>query len=67
MDKFAVVFEHTKSNGKAIRVGMVGTNDAGLTLEFAADKETVIDMEVKAIGSDDSGTLVVIEEETATA
>ena len=64
MDRFAVVFEHTKTNGKAIRVGLVGTNEAGLTLEFAADKETVIDMEVKAIGSDDNGTLVVIEEET---
>ena len=63
MDKFAVVFEHTKSDGKAIRVGMVGTNDAGLTLEFASDKETVVDAEIKAMGYDDNGTLVVIEEE----
>lgn len=63
MDKFAVVFEHTKSDGKTIRVGMVGTNDAGLTLEFASDKETVVDAEIKAMGHDDSGTLVVIEEE----
>lgn len=63
MEKFAVVFEHTKSDGKAIRVGMVGTNDAGLTLEFASDKETVVDAEIKAIGYDDNGTLVVIEEE----
>lgn len=63
MEKFAVVFEHTKSDGKAIRVGMVGTNDAGLTLEFASDKETVVDAEIKAMGYDDNGTLVVIEEE----
>lgn len=63
MEKFAVVFEHTKSDGKAIRVGMVGTNDAGLTLEFASDKETVVDAEIKAMGHDDNGTLVVIEEE----
>lgn len=63
MDKFAVVFEHTKSDGKTIRVGMVGTNDAGLTLEFASDKETIVDAEIKAMGHDDSGTLVVIEEE----
>lgn len=63
MEKFAVVFEHTKSDGKTIRVGMVGTNDAGLTLEFASDKETVVDAEIKAMGHDDSGTLVVIEEE----
>ena len=42
---------------------MVGTNDAGLTLEFASDKETVVDAEIKAMGHDDSGTLVVIEED----
>lgn len=63
MEQFAVVFEHTKTDGKAIRVGLVGTNEAGLSLTFAADKETVVDAEFKAIGHDDAGTLVIIEED----
>lgn len=63
MTKYAVVFVHTKSDGKAIRIGMIATNDAGLSLSFAADKETVVDAEFKATGCDDNGTLVIIEED----
>lgn len=67
MEQFAVVFVHTKSDGKTVSVGIVGTNEAGLSLSFAADKETVVDAEFKAIGHDDNGTLVIIEEEVASA
>lgn len=67
MEQFAVVFVHTKSDGKDIRVGIVGTNEAGLSLAFTADKETVVDAEFKAIGHDDNGTLVIIEEDLQTA
>lgn len=63
MDEFAVVFEHDKSSGGAIRVGLVGTSDAGLSLTFAADKEAVVDAEFRAIGHDEGGTLVIIEED----
>ena len=66
MEQFAVVFVHKKSDGEDIRVGIVGTNEAGLSLTFAADKETVVDAEFKAIGSDDNGTLVIIEEDLPT-
>ena len=67
MEQFAVVFVHTKTDGKDIRVGIVGTNEAGLSLAFTADKETVVDAEFKAIGHDDNGTLVIIEEDLQTA
>lgn len=66
MDEFAIVFEHIGTGDRAgqnIRVGLVGTNDAGLTLAFAADKETVVDAEFHALGHDALGTLVIIEED----
>lgn len=64
-EEFCVVFEHTKSDGKAVRIGLVGTNEAGLELTFAPDKETVVDAEFRAIGSDEDGTLAIIEEDIA--
>ncbi len=67
MEQFAVVFVHTKTDGCAIRVGVIGTNEAGLSLSFAADKETVVDAEFRAIGSDENGTLVIIEEDLPNA
>lgn len=69
MDMFVVVFEHVGTGERAgsnIRVGMVGTNDSGLSLAFATDKETVVDAEFHAISHDDAGTLVIIEEDIAT-
>lgn len=67
MQQFAVVFVHTKSDGEDIRIGIVGTNEAGLSLAFAADKETVVDAEFKATGCDANGTLVIIEEDLPAA
>lgn len=63
MDEMVVVFEHKKKDGTVIRVGMVATNDAGITLAFQPDKETVVDAEFHSIGCDDQGTLVIIEED----
>ncbi|MEG2858065.1 MAG: hypothetical protein RR994_05550, partial [Clostridia bacterium] len=70
MDEFAIVFEHIGTGDRArqnIRVGLVGTNDAGLTLAFAADKETIVDAEFHALGHDTLGTLVIIEEDIPAA
>ena len=66
LKRFAVCFEYTDDEtGEIIRVGMVATNTAGLTLAFAKDKETVVDVEFQATSNGVDTTLVVIEESTA--
>ena len=68
IDKVALAFVHTKSDGKKITVSMIATNDGGLSIGFKTDEATQIDAEFVAVaGSDNNGTLVIIEEETATA
>ena len=63
MDEYLVVFCHEFRNKNKIYVGMAATNDAGLTLAFQPDKETVIDAEFRAISNDDGGCILIIEEE----
>ena len=48
---------------------IVGQNQAGFSLAFAKDKETVIDAEFKALAQDDEGTLIkyIEEDQTITA
>ena len=46
-----------------IRVTIVGNNQAGFSLAFAKDKETVIDAEFKAMPLDTDGTKIIYEEE----
>lgn len=48
-------------NGKT-RLTIAGTNQAGLTLAFAKDKETVINAEFLADPLDSEGTLVIYQE-----
>ena len=56
-------FVHEDPEGD-IRLTIVGRNEAGFTLTFAKDKETVIDAEFKAQAKIDSdGTLIVYKEE----
>ena len=50
------------ADGKT-RVTVVGNNQAGFTMAFAVDKETVIDAEIKAMPCDGQGTLVIYDEE----
>lgn len=58
-------FVHEDPEGD-IRLTIVGRNEAGFTLTFAKDKETVIDAEFKAMAKIDSeGTLIVYKEEIA--
>jgi hypothetical protein len=45
-----------------------GVNQAGFSIAFAKDKETVIDAEFKCLPQDDEGTLIqYVEEIQATA
>lgn len=56
--KYLVCFHHEDPIDGDIWVIIVGNNQAGFSLAFAKDKETVIDAEFKALAQDDEGTLI---------
>lgn len=62
MDEYLVVFCHEFRNHDKIYVGMAATNDAGLTLNFLPDRETVVDAEFRAISNDSNGCILIIEQ-----
>lgn len=63
---YVLRFVHEDSVDGDIRVTIVGSNEAGFSLAFSKDKETVIDAEFKAFPNLDSeGTLILYEEEDA--
>lgn len=64
--KYVIRFVHEDAVDGDIRVTIVGSNQAGWSLAFAKDKETVIDAEFKAAPHDADGTLVIYEEEDST-
>jgi len=59
MKKVCVRFIHTTVDNKKLKVTLIGNNEAGFELNFAKDKETIIDAEFKALSQTD-GTLVEI-------
>jgi len=59
--QYAIRFVHI--SGKR-SVTIVGKNQAGFTLAFTKDKETVIDVEFKALSCDGEGTLIIYDEVT---
>jgi len=61
--KYVLRFVHEDKVDGDIRVTIVGNNQAGFTLAFAKDKETVIDAEFKALPMDNEGTKIIYEEE----
>lgn len=61
--RYAICFHHTDAVDGDIWVMIVGKSQAGFTLAFAKDKETVVDAEFKALPMDDDGTLIYYEEE----
>ena len=61
--KYLIRFHHEDKADGDIRVTIVGRNEAGFSLAFAKDKETVIDAEFKAAPHDTDGTLILYEEE----
>ena len=65
--QYVICFHHKDPVDGDIWVIIVGKNQAGFSLAFAKDKETVIDAEFKALAQDDEGTLIKYIEEIKTA
>ena len=63
--RYAIVFHHEDDQDGDIYVCIVGNNQAGFTLAFAKDQETVIDAEFRALAQDDEGTLILYIEDDA--
>jgi hypothetical protein len=61
--QYVICFHHEDPVDGDIWVMIVGQNEAGFTLAFAKDKETVVDAEFKASPMDSEGTLIHYEEE----
>lgn len=61
--QYVIRFVHEDAVDGDIRVTIVGNNQAGFTLAFAKDKETVVDAEFKAMPMDSEGTKIIYEEE----
>lgn len=63
---YVVLFHHTDRIDGNIDVLIVGQNQAGMTIQFKKDKETVVDAEFTAKPMDDKGTLIEYIEEIKT-
>lgn len=61
--KYVLHFVHKDPVDGDVRVTIVGNNQAGFTIAFAKDSETVIDAEFKAQPMDKEGTLILYEED----
>ena len=61
--KYLLRFVHKDTKDGNIRVTIVGNNQAGFTIAFAKDSETVIDAEFKAQPMDKEGTLILYTED----
>lgn len=62
---YAFCFHHEDKIDGDIWLLIRGVNQAGFSLAFAKDKETVIDAELKGLPQDDEGTLIQYIEEIA--
>lgn len=56
-------FVHKDPVDGDVRITIVGSNQAGFSIAFAKDKETTINPEIEAVPLDDTGTLLIYEEE----
>jgi hypothetical protein len=65
--KYVIHFVHIDKTDGDIRVTIVGRNEAGFSLAFQKNKETVIDAEFKCQSLDSDGTLIIYKEEIKTA
>lgn len=61
--KYVICFHHEDLVDGDIWVMIAGNNQAGFSLAFANDKETVVDAEFTALPQDKEGTLIHYEEE----
>lgn len=60
---YALCFHHTDKIDGDVWVLIRGVNQAGFSLAFVKNKETVIDAEFKCLPQDDEGTLIEYNEE----
>lgn len=67
--RYVICFHHEDKIDGDVWLMIVGQNQAGFSLAFTKDKETVIDAEFKALAQDDEGTLIkyIEEDQTITA
>lgn len=61
--KYVIRFLHEDAEDGNIRLTIVGRNEAGFTMSFKQDEETVLDLEFAAHPHDTDGTLIKYEEE----
>ena len=64
--RYVICFHHEDPIDGDIWVLIVGQNQAGFSLAFAKDAETVVDAEFKCLAQDKEGTLIQYIEEDAT-
>lgn len=64
--KYVIRFVHDDPVEGKVRVTIVGNNQAGFTLAFLKDKETVVDATFTAHPLDSEGTKVIYEEQIPT-
>lgn len=61
--QYVIRFVHEDETDGDIRLTIVGSNESGFEMQFAKDAETVINAEFKAVPNDNTGTLIIYEEE----
>ncbi len=61
--RYVIHFLHEDAKDGDIRIDIVGTNEAGFTISFNKDAETVVDAEFKCQSMDKEGTLILYREE----
>lgn len=61
--RYVICLHHKDTVDGDIWVMIVGNNQAGFTISFEKDKETVVDEEITALPMDEEGTLLMYEEE----
>ena len=61
--KYVIALHHIDKVDGDIWIMIVGNNQAGFSINFAKDKETVVDAEFTALSQDSDGTLITYIEE----
>ena len=59
--QYVLRFVHEDKIDGDIRCTIVGSNEAGFSMQFQKDKETAVNAEFKATGLDKKGTLLIVE------
>lgn len=63
---YLIRFKHEDKEDGNIRVTVVGKNEAGFSMQFAKESETVINADFRAMPHDSEGTLILYEEDIPT-